>query len=219
MEIVVLENLEAVARKSLEYLQGPRIAVSGGSTFAALFRHWAPDVRARAAAGETLRFFVVDERKVPFEDPDCNWKACYEDLLRPAGLQDQKAHYVTTAAAYGDLLRREFGAAPVFFDRVFLGMGEDGHTASLFPGKPSLADTESIVLDITDSPKPPPERVTLGMKPIRESGMLLAVALGAGKAERVRQLRDGDESLPITLAMKGHPRAVLLVDKAAASLL
>jgi 6-phosphogluconolactonase len=219
MEIIVLENLEAVARKSLEYLQGPRIAVSGGSTFAALFRHWAPDVRLRVDKGEVLRFFVVDERKVAFEDPDCNWKACYEDLLLPADLGDQRDHYVTTAAAYADLLQREFGKAPVFFDRVFLGMGEDGHTASLFPGKVSLADAESVVLDITDSPKPPPERVTLGLKPIRESGMLIAVVLGAGKAERVRQLRDGDESLPITLAMKGHPHAVLLVDKAAASLL
>jgi 6-phosphogluconolactonase len=219
MEIIVLDNLEAVARKSLEYVQGPRIAVSGGSTFAALFRHWAPDARFRVDKGEVLRFFAVDERKVAFDAPDCNWKACYEDLLLPAGLGDQRDHYVTTAAAYLDLLRREFGSSPVFFDRVFLGMGEDGHTASLFPGKPSLADTESIVLDITDSPKPPPERVTLGLKPIRESGMLIAVALGAGKAERVRQLRDGDESLPITVAMKGHPRAVLLVDKAAASLL
>jgi 6-phosphogluconolactonase len=219
MEIIVLDNLEDVARKSLEYVQGPRIAVSGGSTFAALFRHWAPDVRFRVDKGETLRFFVVDERKVPFESPDCNWKSCYEDLLLPAGLGDQKSHYVTTADEYADLLGREFGTAPVFFDRVFLGMGEDGHTASLFPGKQTLSDLESIVIDVTDSPKPPPERVTLGLKPIRESGSLVAVALGAGKAGRVRQLCDGDESLPITLAMKNHPRAVLLLDRAAAGLL
>jgi 6-phosphogluconolactonase len=219
MEIIILDSLEAVAQKSLEYLQGPRIAVSGGSTFGTLFRHWAPDVKRRTGAGETLRFFVVDERKVAFESSDCNWKICYEELLLPAGLAEQKAHFVTTAAAYADLLKSEFGADPVFFDRVFLGMGEDGHTASLFPGKPTLSDMQSIVLDITDSPKPPPERVTLGLKPIRESGALITVALGAGKAERVRQLCDGDESLPITLAMKGHPNAVLLLDKAAAALL
>ena len=219
MKIIVLDGLEDVARHSLEYLHGPRIAVSGGSTFAALFRHWAPDVRFRVDKGETLRFFVVDERKVPFESPDCNWKSCYEDLLLPAGLGDQREHYVTTADAYADLLGREFGSAPVHFDRVFLGMGEDGHTASLFPGKPTLEDLNSIVIDVTDSPKPPPERVTLGLRPIRESGRVITVALGAGKAERVRQLRDGDESLPITLAMKGHAGSVLLVDKAAAALL
>jgi 6-phosphogluconolactonase len=217
MEIIVLDGLEDVARKSLEYLQGPRIAVSGGSTFAALFRHWAPDVARRTRAGETLRFFVVDERKVPFESPDCNWKACTEDLLIPAGLEVQRSHFVTTAMDYSALLRSEFGASPVHFDRVFLGMGEDGHTASLFPGKPTLADLLSTVIDVTDSPKPPAERVTLGLKPIRESGALITVALGAGKADRVRQLVDGDESLPITLAMKGHDHGVLLLDKAAAA--
>lgn len=216
MQVIVLDTLEQVAAKSLELLKGPRVAVSGGTTFAALFRRWAPEVARRAAAGERLRFFAVDERSVPFEDPACNWKSCYEDLLLPAGLAEQKAHHVTTAAEYGRLLRAEFGTDPVRFDQVYLGMGEDGHTASLFPGKPSLADFESAVLDETDSPKPPPHRVTLGLGPLRASGTLVAVALGAGKAEMVRRLRAGDASLPITLALQGHPDAVLLLDKAAA---
>jgi 6-phosphogluconolactonase len=218
MRVVVLDSLEQVAAASLDFLGGPRVAVSGGTTFAALFRHWAPAVRRRVAAGETFRFFVVDERKVPFDDPQCNWKGCYEDLLVPAGLSDQKAHYVTTAAQYGALLRAEFGAAPVIFDQVYLGMGEDGHTASLFPGRESLRDTASLVLDVTDSPKPPPARVTLGLGPIRASKTLVTVALGAGKAPMVRRLREGDETLPITLAMQGHPDAVLLLDRAAAGM-
>lgn len=216
MKTIVLDSLDQVAEKSLEYLGGPRIAVSGGTTFAALFRHWTPDVRRRAEAGERLRFFVVDERKVPFDDAQCNWKACYEELLLPAGLEAQKSHHVDSAPAYADLLRAEFGADPVVFDQVFLGMGEDGHTASLFPGKPSLQDTDSVVLDVDDSPKPPAERVTLGLKSIRDSRMLITIALGAGKADMVRRLRAGDTSLPITLAMQDHPNAVLLLDRAAA---
>jgi len=216
MQVIVLDTLDQVAAKSLEYLAGPRVAVSGGTTFAALFRQWAPEVRRRVAAGAPYRFFVVDERKVAFDDPQCNWKSCYEDLLVPAGLEDQKAHFVTTAAAYGDLLRREFGTGPVVFDQVYLGMGEDGHTASLFPGKPTLTDLSSTVLDVTDSPKPPAERVTLGLAPLRRSRRLVTVALGAGKADMVRRLRAGDATLPITLAMQGHPDAVLLLDRAAA---
>jgi 6-phosphogluconolactonase len=140
------------------------------------------------------------------------------DLLVPAGLGDQKAHYVTTAAAYDALLRREFGDGPVVFDQVYLGMGEDGHTASLFPGKPSLNDLSSVVLDVTDSPKPPPERVTLGLGTIRAARSLVTIALGAGKVDMVRRLRAGDTTLPITLAMQGHPDATLILDRAAAGL-
>jgi 6-phosphogluconolactonase len=215
VKVIVLDSLDAVAAKSLEYLGGPRIAVSGGTTFAALFRHWAHAVRRRVAAGESLRFFVVDERKVLFDDPQCNWKTCYEDLLLPCGLAEQKSHYVTTAAAYAKLLRAEFGSDPVVFDQVFMGMGGDGHTASLFPGHEALLDTESEVLDVI-GPKPPPARVTLGIKPIRASKTIVTVALGAGKAAMVRRLLDDDMSLPITLAMKDHPDAVLLLDRAAA---
>jgi 6-phosphogluconolactonase len=173
-------------------------------------------VRRRTEAGGTYRFFEVDERDVPFDDPACNWKSCVEDLLVPAGLGDQKAHHVRNAAEYARLLRKEFGGGPVLFDQVFLGMGEDGHTASLFPGKETLRDLDSDVIDVFDSPKPPPRRVTLGLKPIRAARTLVLVALGAGKADMVRRLRAGDESLPITLALKGHPNAVLLLDRAAA---
>jgi 6-phosphogluconolactonase len=218
MKVEILDSLNDVAVRSLELLGGPRVAVSGGTTFAALFRHWAPAVKRRAEAGERLRFYVVDERKVAFEDPLCNWKSCTEDLLVPAGLGEQRSHYVTNAADYAALLRAEFGAAPVVFDQVYLGMGEDGHTASLFPGKPSLNDLTSVVLDVTDSPKPPPERVTLGLGTIRASRSLVTIALGAGKVEMVRRLRDGDASLPITLAMHGHPDATLILDRAAAGL-
>jgi 6-phosphogluconolactonase len=216
MKIEILDTLNDVAVRSLELLGGPRIAVSGGTTFAALFRHWAPAVQRRAQAGERLRFFVVDERKVAFDDPQCNWKSCTEDLLIPAGLADQKDHYVTTAADYAALLTQEFGGESVVFDQVFLGMGEDGHTASLFPGKPSLQDLNSVVLDITDSPKPPAERVTLGLGTLRASRSIITIALGAGKVEMVRRLRAGDRSLPITLAMEGHPDATLILDRAAA---
>lgn len=222
MEIRVLDSLEAVAAASLEYVTGPRVAVSGGTTFAALFRHWAPEIRRRAEQGATYRFFEVDERDVPFDDPACNWKSCVEDLLVPAGLGDQKSHHVRSAAEYAALLRAEFGgsdgngAARVVFDQVFLGMGEDGHTASLFPGKDTLRDLDSDVLDVFDSPKAPARRVTLGLKPIRAARTLVLVALGAGKAEMIRRLRAGDATLPVAMALTGHPRAVLLLDRAAA---
>lgn len=210
-----MDSLEDVARKSSEYVKGPNIAVSGGTTFAALFRHWLPDVKHRVDSGEALKFFVVDERKVPFDDPQCNWKVCYEELLRPAGLDSQKNHYVTTALQYQALLDQEFQGRPVIFDSIFLGMGEDGHTASLFPGNAALNDTSSTAIDVV-GPKPPPQRVTLGLNVLWNCRTLIAIALGASKAGMVQRLRENDTTLPITLAMRQHPHAVLIVDRAAA---
>ncbi len=212
--MVVVDSLADVAKKSLEYVKGPNIAVSGGTTFAALFRYWLSDVKQRVESGEPLNFFVVDERKVPFDDPQCNWKVCYEELLLPAGLETQKNHYVTTAQEYANLLANEFHG-PVLFDSIFLGMGEDGHTASLFPGGDYLADRESLVLDVV-GPKTPPQRVTLGFKPLRESKTLIAIALGASKTPVIKRILEGDRTLPISMALADHPNAVLLLDRAAA---
>jgi 6-phosphogluconolactonase len=174
-----------------------------------------PEMKRRAEAGAAPRFFPVDERKVPFGDAQSNWKACCEELLFPAGLGDQKAHHAVSAAQYEALLRREFPEGPVVFDQVFLGMGEDGHTASLFPGGDYLKDRKSVALDVV-GPKPPPQRVTLALKPLWDCKTLVAVALGASKAPMVRRLREADMSLPITLALAGHGDSVLLLDKAAA---
>ncbi len=174
-----------------------------------------PEVKRKAATGEGLRFFPVDERKVPFEDPDSNWRVCYEGLLQPAGLTGQREHRAISAPQYAAMLEREFGVGPVVFDSVFLGMGKDGHTASLFPGAGAIRDRKSIVLDVI-GPKPPPQRITLGLKPLWDCKTLVAIAIGSSKAEVVRRLREGDPELPITMALAGHGNAVLLLDKAAA---
>ncbi len=215
LQIRVMNALEQVAQAALEYLQGPRLAVSGGTTFAAMFPLWASSVQARVKAGTPLRFFPVDERRVAFADEACNWRTCCEALLEPAGLGLQRAHWATSAAQYSDVLEREFGADPVVFDQIFLGVGEDGHTASLFPESAALRDRKSIVIDVT-GPKPPPQRVTLGLRTLWDCRTLVCVALGEAKAPAVKRLREGDMELPITQAVAGHGRAILLLDQAAA---
>ena len=215
MKVRVFDSVAEAATAAQEYLQGPRIAVSGGGTFADLFPRWAPQVRNAVAAGQSLKFFPVDERMVPYEDAECNWRVCGEKLLIPAGLAAQKSHHAVSASQYAALLEQEFAGGPVEFDTVLLGTGEDGHTASLFPGGASLRDRTSVVLEIT-GPKPPPRRVTLGFKPIWECKILVAFVFGAGKAGIARRVREGDMTLPITQALAGHGNAILMLDKAAA---
>jgi 6-phosphogluconolactonase len=103
----------------------------------------------------------------------------------------------------------ELAAAPVA-DMLHLGMGEDGHTASLFPGNPALSDTR-LAVPVFDSPKPPPERVSLGLSALNAARRKLILAAGAGKRQAIARIRTG-ERLPAALITD----ALWLLDRAAA---
>ncbi len=213
MEIVA--DMRALALKASESIQGRTIAVSGGSTFAAVFPNWVEPVRRRLASGESLRFLPVDERGVGYDEPGCNWKVCVDRLLEPAGLGEQKSHHVTTVETFQALLQREWKGKE-HLDTVFLGMGQDGHTASLFPNTEALDNSQSWVLE-TQSPIPPLKRLTLGLRALWEAERLVALVSGEDKAEMVKRLVNGDKSLPIALALQGHKEPWLIVDEGAAT--
>lgn len=131
-----------------------------------------------------------DERCVPPMDPESNYRMAKEALLDrvspatvyriPAELgPDEGADLYAEAVA---------NAAP--FDVVLLGVGEDGHVNSLFPGHQALK-SDALTVGIHDSPKPPPERVTMTFEAIRDAGRVIIIATGAGKAEAVAQARRG----------------------------
>jgi 6-phosphogluconolactonase len=82
------------------------------------------------------------------------------------------------------------------FDVVVLGLGEDGHTASLFPGHPEAVAQHAPVIGVRGSPKPPSERITLTLPVIARARLTILLATGAGKAEPLARVRAGDEALP-----------------------
>jgi 6-phosphogluconolactonase len=132
-----------------------------------------------------------DERCVPPDDPDSNYLMARQTLLdrvspatvyrMPGELGPEEA-----ARAYAAVIMRE---SPL--DLVVLGVGEDGHIASLFPGHPVL-QAQGPTAGVRDSPKPPPERVTLTLGTIRAARRVLVLATGAGKAAAVAMARRGD---------------------------
>ena len=132
-----------------------------------------------------------DERCVPPLDPESNYRMAKEALLdkvNPATVHRMPGELGPDqgAEAYSPIVA---GVAP--FDFVLLGVGEDGHVNSLFPGHPALRST-ALTLGIHDSPKPPPQRVTMTFEAIRGAHKIVIIATGAGKAEAVAASRRGE---------------------------
>lgn len=138
---------------------------------------------------ERVTIFFGDERCVPPESPESNYRMAAETLLdrvamgavhRIAGEQGAEA----AAAAYAPLV----AAAPL--DLVLLGIGPDGHTASLFPGNPAL-NAKGHVTAVHDAPKPPPDRVSLTLRALREARRVVILVAGADKRDAVRLAQAG----------------------------
>lgn len=190
---------------AFQYLSGPHVAVSGGRTYANILALW-----SSLQIPEDVWFYPVDERIVSFDHADCNWRLTYELLLSPTGRGEQRSHWVTSKSSYQKLLTRNIGTECVF-DQIYLGVGEDGHTASLFPKNAALSDHESAVLQ-TCSPAHAHDRITLGLAALWSCKSLIAVIMGENKLDISKRIFSGDEDLPISIALRGHPSPIVIIE-------
>ncbi len=192
------------------------LALSGGSTPERLFRTLAaPAWRARLPWAVT-HVYWCDERAVPPDDAASNYGRAKQQLLDHVELPAAQIHRMPADDPDLDAATARYaGALPARFDLLLLGIGEDGHTASLFPGSPLLKESRRRVAAVTDAPKPPPCRLTLTPPVIESAGHLLVLASGAGKAEAIaRALKHATPVVdcPARLARRG----TWLLDRAAA---
>jgi 6-phosphogluconolactonase len=205
---VSFHTFEELARLTLPYLSKGAIALSGGSTYGRLFPLWAglsPDCRE-------AMFYPVDERIVPFDDPQSNWGIAYRQFLSRVGRSSDKDNFAISADSYRDLLKKRFLSDIPVFDVIFLGVGDDGHTASLFPGEPYLDDLTSVVLE-TQSPKPPVQRVTLAMAPLIAAKTLITIIAGKEKKPIMKKLIRNNQNLPVSLVITRRMDSVLFIEK------
>lgn len=168
------------------------VALSGGSLMDMLAPALvAPSLRDRID-WSTWHVFWADERWVPPSSPDSNFGLARRLLLGRVGVPEEHIHAVDdskspdeTARAYEAKISRTIGVeAGTFprFDLVLLGLGKDGHTASLFPGHLALQESRRWVVPVFNAPKPPPVRVTMTLPVINSSRQVVFVAAGSGKA-------------------------------------
>jgi 6-phosphogluconolactonase len=157
-----------------------------------------------------VHLWYGDERCVPFDDPESNHGQVKERLkARGAVWHPMPA---TLGPSEGAMeYSRELGG--MVLDVTHLGMGPDGHTASLFPNHPVL-DAHGVAVGITDSPKPPPERITLTLPKLNESRRIVLLVSGEGKSEALARVMAGpDRSVPASLLDRS--KLLIMADSAA----
>ena len=197
------------------------LAIPGGSSPKGVFGALVSPKMRDAFPWDRTHLFWVDERAVSVEHADSNFGAFARDVLFDLPIPHERVYRMkgelgpdAGASDYASTLEDVLGDDPVL-DAALLGIGEDGHVASLFPGARELS-SGGTVIGIADSPKPPPERITLTMPVLRSSRLVLVLGLGAGKADAVSRCLAG-EPLPARLASEGS-RAVWVIDDAAAGI-
>ncbi len=226
MNIEVFDDADSVARAAAAAIAADtRAAIAARGRFAlAVSGGHTPWIMLRALAGEDIPWAgvhvcQVDERVAPDGHTDRNLTHLRASLLQQAPLRPEQIHAMPVetadlqaAATQYALALREIAGSPPVLDLVHLGLGPDGHTASLVPGDP--------VLDVTDADVAPTgvyqgrRRMTLTYPMLNRARRVLWVVTGSEKVEMLRRLRDGDLSIPAGRVRR--EQALLLADRAAA---
>ncbi|GGS33282.1 6-phosphogluconolactonase [Actinokineospora fastidiosa] len=201
------------------------LVLTGGRTGIAVLEQ----VRASAACGavdwSAVDVFWGDERFLPAGDPERNETQARAALLDHVPVDPARVHPMApsdgdlgddpdaAAAAYASLV-----ADRLAFDILLLGVGEEGHTLSVFPTSPAVYETERPVVAVRDCPKPPPTRVSLTLAAAREATEVWLMTTGANKAEAVAMALSGADEVQLPAAgARGRERTLWLVDTAAAA--
>ncbi|ELR25474.1 6phosphogluconolactonase [Acanthamoeba castellanii str. Neff] len=166
--------------------------------------------------------FFADERYVGLDDKESNYHACNEELFRHVPIPADHIHTIDVSAKVESKLGRGGKALPQF-DLILLGMGPDGHTCSLFPFHALLKEDQLLVAPISDSPKPPPERITFTLPLVNAARNVAFVVTGDAKKNVLFNILEGKEEkegeLPSKHVWPTEGGLYWFVDQPAASLL
>ena len=196
--------------------EGQSCALSGGAT-AMIFL---PAMRAANVDWNRITLFWADERAVPVDDPDSNYGLAERMLLSPLGASAPRAIGMPAYTAqlgqaalwYDVALATELKGGPL--DLAILGVGEDGHICSLFPGHKALLVEDLRAVAIEDSPKPPARRLSLTLRYVLQTKRIWVIAIGARKLPVLRAaLEKTSRSTPLDLLMREAKDVTVFTDQ------
>jgi 6-phosphogluconolactonase len=217
-EVETFENADALAQKVAEWLcalarasgRDFSICLSGGSTPRRLYELLATPTVASRFPWRRAHWFWGDERFVPHDNPDSNYRMAQEAFLSRVAVSGDNIHAIPTegllpeqaAAAYETTLKRFYGAEMLapdrpLFDVTLLGIGDNGHTASLFPGQPALQERRRWAVATVGVKSEP--RITLTYPALDSSRDVAFLATGEGKRDVVARARAGDPTIPAAM--------------------
>ncbi|HEY1688120.1 MAG TPA: 6-phosphogluconolactonase [Solirubrobacteraceae bacterium] len=214
---IALLIAEAIGRRGAAHL-----ALSGGTTPRRAYELLAGE----GLAWDAVHVWFADERCVPPDDPESNYLLAQQTLLSGASLPAENVHRMLGelgpeegASHYAEELSATLEAAdgePPQLDVIVLGIGPDGHVASLFPGAQTLdAGEQAICLGVHNSPKPPPERITLSLAVLRAAQRCVLLATGASKSDAMSAAM-ATPSRHVPASLLRRERLTAIVDDAAA---
>jgi 6-phosphogluconolactonase len=222
------ELFAETARQAVAANDHFRVALAGGSTPRALYELLAGETYAPQIPWEETHVFWSDERCVAPTDDESNYHMAYEAMLRRVPVPEGQIHRMRgedepheAALDYAKILKETFEENPPRFDLILLGMGEDGHTASLFPESPALDDKEQLVA-APFVEKLKAHRLTMTLRTINAASVVMFLVAGAGKAKTLQAVLEGERKgkrYPSQLVEPEHGELVWLVDEAAAKAL
>ncbi len=231
LAVAAADRIIAMARSSMAERGKFTLVLAGGSTPEKTYRLLAEPTRAQQIDWSRTEIYLGDERFVPHDDPRSNYGLARRTLLSQVPVPAEQVFPIPTdtprtelaAAAYAETLKQRFHAIFPRFDLVLLGMGDDGHTASLFPGAAALHVCDVAVVASPPGVLPPPvDRVTLTFPALNAARHVLFLVAGTSKASALKDIIDNKADVrvrPAAGVLPTNGALTWLVDQAAASLL
>jgi 6-phosphogluconolactonase len=216
-----VDEVESANRAGKSY----SVALSGGRITQKFFISTVEKALARKVSFERVHFFWADERCVPPDDPESNYKLADDLLFEPLKITEGQIHRLrgelppeeAVAKANSELAgvaQSENGQA--ILDLIHLGMGEDGHVASLFQNarfEPQKdAKCNGPFFFVPNSPKPPPRRISLNYQPIIAARSVWVLASGAGKEDALKRSLNAEGQLPLGQVIKNRKKTIIFTD-------